>query len=159
MSSQPTVVLTSGVTCSGKSTWARQLESDGWVRLSMDFDAWEMGHTEQPLPADVQRELKIRHKQRLRELVAEGRDVVVDYAFVSRSRRDEYRALAEEAGARVEVVWFDVPADELHRRLEARNAGPRGADAVVVSHDQLDRWIASFEPPAPDEASVRTLRS
>lgn len=153
----PTVILTCGLTCSGKTTYARQLESRGWVRLSVDDEAWRLGHREQPLPADVQRDIKIRQKEALRAHVAAGRDVVVDYALVSRDRREEYRAIAEEAGARVRIVYFDVPADELHRRLAARNAGPRSADTVVVDPERLDRWIATFEPPGPDEHDVVTI--
>lgn len=150
-----TVVLLCGLTCSGKSTYAQSLAEQGFAWLSVDQDAFDAGHTEQPLPAALQREIKIRHKRRLRELIAEGRDVVVDYALPSRSRRDEYRAIAESAGATVELHFLDVPPDELHRRLEARNAGPRGPHAVEVTHAQLDRWIRSFEPPSDDERPVR----
>lgn len=150
-----TVVLLCGLTCSGKSTYARTLAERGFVWLSVDQDAWDAGCREQPLPAALQREIKVAHKRRLRELVAARRDVVLDYALVSRARRDEYRALAEQAGARVELHFLDTPPAELHRRLAARNAGERGPHAVVVAPEQLDRWIASFEPPGPDEHAVR----
>ncbi|WP_296137049.1 ATP-binding protein [uncultured Tessaracoccus sp.] len=140
-----------GLTCSGKSTWASRLADEGWAWLSVDRDAWDLGHVEQPLPGPVQREIKVRHKRKLRELVAQGRDVVLDYALPSRARRDEYRALALATGARVELHHLDVAPDELHRRLARRNAGPRGPHAVAVSHEQLDRWIERFEPPGEDE--------
>lgn len=151
----PTVVLLCGLTCSGKSTYAKALAGRWFVWLSVDQDAHDAGHDEQPLPAALQRDIKIRHKQRLKELVAEGRDVVLDYALPSRARRDEYRSLAEAAGATVELHFLDVPAEELHRRLAARNAGPPGPHAVRVPPEQLDRWITSFEPPTDDERPVR----
>ncbi|MDU7360812.1 MAG: ATP-binding protein [Propionibacteriaceae bacterium] len=154
-----TVVLLCGLTCSGKSTLARQLAEQGFVWLSVDQDAWDAGCREQPLPAAVQREIKVAHKRRVRELVADGRDVVLDYALVSRARRDEYRALAEQAGARVVLLQLDVPAAELHRRLAARNAGPRGPHQVIVAPEQLDKWIATFEPPADDEGAVRVTEA
>lgn len=154
---RPKVILTCGLTCSGKSTYARRLVEEGYVWLSVDEDAWELGYEKHPLPDDVQRSIKIRQRRRLRELVAEGRDVVLEYAFASRSRRDEYRRLARDAGADVEVVYFPVPEDELLRRLAARNAGPRSAHAVVVDEEQLRRWIRTFEPPAPDETDVRIV--
>lgn len=154
-----TVVLLCGLTCSGKSTLARRLAAQGFAWLSVDQDAWDAGCHEQPLPAAVQREIKVAHKRRVRELVADGRDVVLDYALVSKARRDEYRALAEDAGARVVLVHLDVPASELHRRLAARNAGPRGPHQVLVAPEQLDRWIASFEPPAADERAVRVTEA
>ncbi len=148
-----------GLTCSGKSTLARQLAEQGFVWLSVDQDAWDAGCREQPLPPAVQRQIKVEHKRRLRKLVAQGRDVVLDYALVSRARRDEYRALAEDAGARVVLVHLDVPAAELHRRLAARNAGSRGPHQVCVSPEQLDKWIATFEPPADDEGAVRVTEA
>ncbi|WP_297752473.1 hypothetical protein, partial [uncultured Tessaracoccus sp.] len=52
-------------------------------------------------------------------------------------------------------VHLNVPAVELHRRLAARNAGPRGPHQVVVALEQLDKWIATFEAPADDEGAVR----
>lgn len=147
------VVLLCGPTCSGKSTYAARLAERGFVWLSVDADAWAAGHVEQPLPGPVQRDIKVAHKRRLRELVAAGRDVVVDYALASRARRDEYRALARQAGAEVELVYFDVAPDELHRRLAARNAQGPSAHRVLVSPEQLDRWLRSFEPPTADEGA------
>lgn len=155
---RPVVVLLCGLTCSGKSTHARELAERGFVWLSIDRDAWEAGHHEQPLPASVQRDIKIAHKQRIRELVAQGRDVVLDYALASRSRRDEYRAIANEAGADLEVHFMDVPADELRRRLRMRNQLPPGPDVVHVPLDQLERWLLSFEYPGSDEQDVRVFR-
>ena len=148
-----------GLTCSGKSTLARQLAEQGFVWLSVDQDAWDAGCREQPLPPAVQRQIKVEHKRRVRELVAAGHDVVLDYALVSRARRDEYRSLAEDAGARVVLVHLDVPAAELHRRLAARNAGPRGPHQVIVAPEQLDKWIETFEPPTDDEGVVRVTEA
>ena len=106
----------------------------------------------------MQRDIKVAQKRRLRELIAEGRDVVLEYAFASRSRRDEYRRLATEAGAEVSFVFFDVPLDELLRRLDERNAGPRTAHTVIVDPAQVVRWYESFEWPQPDETDVTTIR-
>ena len=152
------VLLLCGLTCSGKSTYAARLAAQGWEWLSIDQDAWAAGHHEQPLPAALQRDLKIAHKQRLRVAVAAGRNVVLDYALPSRSRRDEYRALARDAGAEVRVLFFDVPAAELHRRLAERNAAGPGPHRVHVDPAQLDRWLSSFERPVADEDDVETLR-
>jgi predicted kinase len=153
------VVLTCGLTCSGKSTYARTLEERGYAWLSVDTDSWQLGYERHPLPPDVQRDIRTKQKAMLRELLAEGRDVVLEYAFASRSHRDEYRRLAREAGAaEVGVVFFDVPLEELLRRLEARNAGPRTAHTVIVDPAQLVEWYERFEWPQPDETDVTTIR-
>lgn len=145
------VVLLCGMTCSGKSSYAAGLANIGYEWLSVDAHAWELGHRQQPLPAEVQKQIKIAHKSRIRELVAAGKNVVLDYPLASRSRRDEYRALAQSAGATVELVYFDVPPKELHRRLKNRNEQEPGPHRVRVTAEQLDRWVASFEPPGADE--------
>jgi len=152
------VVLLCGLTCSGKSTHARALAEQGWVWLSVDQDAWDAGHTEQVLPAELQRRIKIDHKRRLREAVAAGRDVVLDYALASRSRRDEYRAIAHEAGAKVELRYFEVPADELRRRLRERNAMEPDPHRMVVPPERLEAWLQNFEPSGPDETDVVVIR-
>lgn len=151
---RPVVRLLCGLTCSGKTTYARGLVDAGWVRLSVDADAWDAGCREQPLPAALQREIKIRHKRELGEHISAGRSVVLDYPLVSRSRRDEYRALALAAGADVEVVFFDVPLPILLDRLAARSAGPAGPDAVRVEPERLRRWSETLEPPDEDEAPI-----
>jgi hypothetical protein len=50
-------------------------------------------------------------------------------------------------------VWFDVPREELRRRLDAR-VGEGGPDSVRVPDDVLDRYLAGFEAPGPEEKDV-----
>lgn len=152
----PRLVLTCGVAGSGKSTYARALAEQGWLRLSIDVEAHGRGLTEHPLPDDVTAEIVAQQRDQLATALRDGRDVVVDYSFWSRARRDEYRTLGSASGADVEIVWFDVPRAELRRRLRLRDT-QSGPDAVHVPDDLLDRYLAGFEPPAPDETDVRRV--
>ncbi|MFC5999137.1 AAA family ATPase [Quadrisphaera sp. GCM10027208] len=79
------VVLMCGPAGSGKSTYARRLEAEGMVRLSIDSELWRRGHPK-PLPStEVHNEIETQLRQRLLELVTAGRDVVLDFSFWSRA--------------------------------------------------------------------------
>ena len=108
-----TVWLLVGLTGSGKTTFAKQLEARGIVRLSVDEEVFarhgrygidyhesEYHEKESPVVADVYR--------RLQGLVAAGRDVVLDAGLWRRADRDEVKKLVEAAGGAWRLVYFDV---------------------------------------------------
>lgn len=92
-----------GIAGSGKTTYAQQLEAGGFVRLSIDEEVWmSSGRYGLDYPAEryaalaADAELRLRH--RLVGLVSAGSDVVIDFSFWSRARRDDYKELVERAG-------------------------------------------------------------
>ena len=149
------LVLMCGVAGAGKSTYARRLEAEGWVRFSIDAEAWERGLREVPLPEDAAAEIRAGQRARIEAALRGGQDVVVDYSFWSRAQRDDYRALGRACGADVEVVHLDVPAGELRRRLALRDTAH--ADDFVVPPEVLEQYLAGFERPGPDEDDVTVL--
>jgi len=136
-----------GLAGSGKSTYARGLEDLGWLRFSIDAEAWARGLREVPLPEDVHAEIQARQRVEIERALRDGRNVVVDYSFWSRAQRDDFRDLGRTCEADVEVVHLDVPVDELRRRLARRRT--RHADDFVVPGDVLEQYIAGFEVPGP----------
>lgn len=148
-----------GLSGAGKSTFARALESTGWLRLSIDVAAWEQGHTEHPLPSGIRDAIVAAQREEIHQALRAGRDVVVDYAFWSREMRDEYRELGRAHGSEVSVVFCDAPVDELRRRLRGRSQRGAGADTVEVSDDLLDQFVSGFERPGPDEVDVKVITS
>lgn len=148
------MVLMCGLAGAGKSTYARGLEDDGFIRLSIDNEAWRDGYTKHPLPVEVTVPIVSRQREELIASLNFGQDVVVDYSFHARSTRDEYRAIARACGASAEVVCFDVPRAELLRRLAVRSAAGAGADSVDVPAELLDAYIDGFEWPQSDEVDV-----
>ncbi len=152
------MVLMCGLAGAGKSTFARSLEALGSLRLSIDHAAWALGHTEHPLPVAVRDEIVARQREQLVAALDAGQDVVVDYSFWSRAMRDEYRGIARALGASAEVVYLEVPREELLRRLARRTERPTGPDAIHVPPELLDDYLAGFEVPAADEPDVRVVR-
>ena len=146
------VWLLAGLTGSGKTTFAkRRLEPAGAVRLSVDeivharhgrygVDYPERNYfaLEAPVVAEV--------REQLVNLVAAGRDVVLDHGLWLRSSRDEWRKLIEEAGGQWRLLYFPVPHEELLRRLLERNQREDG-NALKVTESALTDFYARFEPP------------
>lgn len=148
-----------GLAGAGKSTHAKRLEAAGWLRLSIDVAAWDLGYSVHPLPRDVRDRIVSQQRDALEAALRHGTDVVVDYSFWSRKMRDEYRAIGRSHNAAIEVVFFDVPGDELRRRLRARALRDGGPDAIVVDDALLDQFASGFERPKDDETDVRVVRS
>jgi predicted kinase len=121
----PTVYLLAGLPGSGKTTYAKALESEGVVRLAVD-DEIQARHgvlgvdyaaeEHAGLLAGVLEDLNTQ----LIDHVEAGRDVVLDYGLGPRDERDFYKQLVEEHGGQWCLIHFTVDHSELIRRLERR---------------------------------------
>ncbi len=86
LSAQPEVVLMCGVAGSGKTTYAKDLETRGYVRLSVDEEIWRRfgsyGVDYEPDKYEEHTEGARRVlRERLLSLVAQGSNVVIDSSF------------------------------------------------------------------------------
>lgn len=151
---KPTLHLMVGLPGSGKTTRAKELEIEhNALRLTpdewhlhlfghdMDTDLHDDRHTrvEQVMWTVAQRALKL------------GVNVIMDFGFWGRDERDGLRRQAQLLGADFQIHFMDVPLDELHRRIEARNAKV-GEDAVFrVTREELQLWNSWFQRPTPEE--------
>lgn len=122
---RPRVVLLCGVAGSGKTTYAKQLEAQGYVRLSIDEEVWaRFGRYGIDYDPAKYPQLSATAEEALRAslltLVEQGRDVVVDFSFWQRATRDRYKRLVEAGGG----TWrlFHLKADPvlLRERLDSR---------------------------------------
>ncbi len=140
---------------SGKTTYARGLESDGFVRLSIDEEAWALGLDQQPLPEPVAARIEARLTDRLLELVHAGVDVVIDFSFWSRRKRLQYRALLAEVGVSAETVYLTTSREVVLERVAARRGAH--ADHVVLDHATAAHYFDHFEPPTEDEGPLTVI--
>ncbi|RSN48280.1 AAA family ATPase [Actinomadura sp. WAC 06369] len=145
-----TVWLLAGLTGSGKTTFAKTLESRGVVRLSVDelvFARHGRYGVDYPEPDYPAKEAPVLAEvcRRMVELAASGHDVVLDHGLWRRADRDAAKAMVQAAGARWRLVYFDVDRTELARRLTERNRRA-DANALTVTESALDDFIARFEP-------------
>src|SRR6478609_822279 len=112
---QPTLFLTVGLPCTGKTTAARRIEIEHNA-LRLTKDEWVKalyGHENPPSAQDVVEGRLIEIGLRALEL---GNDVVIDFGLWSRDERSALRQAAADLGARVEVRYFELAPDEQRRR-------------------------------------------
>jgi predicted kinase len=156
---QPEVVLMCGLAGSGKTTYAKQLETEGYVRLSIDEELWHsFGRYGIDYSTERYGELSEIVERRLRErlitYIVGGADVVVDFSFWKRQDRDAYKALVDAHGGRWRLVYLDVPSSELRRRLQLRS-GRFDADAAFpIDEPVFERYLTMFEQPLGEGEEV-----
>jgi predicted kinase len=148
----PTAYLLCGLPASGKTTWAKQLEKEGAVRLTLDermlakydltiFDE-EYGHR-----AAEEKE-QIWHEAR--KYLELGLDVVLDWSLWSQDARAEWVAKISAAGHDYKLYYLNTSLDVLRQRLASRNAQD-SRTTHVIPLEEFDRFAPIFEPPSAAE--------
>lgn len=153
------VVLICGVSGSGKTTLAHRLEAEGYRRISADEIAWRRhGAALANMPAEMKRDAYLHAAAELEEELAgilavdDGCKVVVDATLCKRAKRDSIRDVCMRAGIDPLLIYLDVPAGELRRRLSQRKGS--GPDDQLVSEKELESYVRNFEVPASDEPHI-----
>lgn len=146
------VVLMCGVAGSGKTTFSKKLEAEGFVRLSIDEEVWSTyGRYGVDYPPEKYGEyLEESHKRirnKLIKLTQENRKIVLDSSFWSRAERDEYKQLTEENGGKWKLIYLKVDANELRRRLKIRSERFDANAAFPITEEILSSFLEGFEEP------------
>ena len=145
------LILLCGLPGSGKTTKARQLESDllavrlcpdDWMaRLGIDIFDQQARAAIESLQWDV-----------ALELLRRGGVVVIEWGVWSRSERDELRKSARSLGARVELRYLAAPLEVLWQRVQQRGLEQRWP--VPLTYENLVEYEAMFEPPDAEELDL-----
>lgn len=145
----PHVVFMCGAAGSGKTTTARALEAEGFTRLSIDAEAcargW-LGVITREQAAVIDAELR----ERLDCLLAEGRDVVLDYSFSTAAMRDAFRGRLPVHDP--VTVFVRTPRATALARLSRR--AEAGGDGVVIDPAAAAAYFDDFEVPTPAEGPL-----
>ena len=147
-----------GISGSGKTTYAKTLENNGFVRLSLDELMWNRyGASYMEQTIERQREVTIPVESELKELLLNevkcGNNVVVDMCMCKRAQRDAYRSMLSETKAHVELHYCHTDLETLKTRIEKRNKNT-GPDAAFVPIHQLEKFNMGFQVPEDDELAV-----
>ncbi|MGY1915425.1 AAA family ATPase [Blastococcus sp. SYSU DS0973] len=134
--SGPELVVLAGLQGSGKSTWTARTLAGTHTVVSKDH--WPNARRREA------RQLRV-----VADLLAEGRDVVVDNTNPSPDERAPLIALARKAGVPVRAVWIDTPLEV----CLARNAAREGRAKVPLAG--LLGTRARFVPPSTAEGFDR----
>ncbi len=143
---QARLVLLCGLPASGKSTLARQLaDSIGGVRF--DPDEWMPALGVDLFDEEFRARLESEFWALAQRLLKLGNPVILEWGFWVRSERDEKRNFARSLGIPVELRYFDVPYEELQRRV-----ADRGADGgIPITPQLMESYRAVFQPPTDEE--------
>src|SRR4026207_511898 len=147
MMRQPTLFLTVGLPCSGKTTAARRIEIEQRA-LRLTKDEWVKalyGHENPPSAQDVIEGRLIEIGLRALEL---GNNVVIDYGLWGREERDALRQAAADLGATVEMRYFELTPVEQRSRLDQRLA-EASHTTWHISEEELVEWAATMDIPTP----------
>lgn len=129
---EPVIALVGGLIGSGKSTLAQALAAEtGWRVISSDMTRKTLAGLEPiaPSPPSALRSLYTptwddhvyeRMSELTAALLAQGRSVLLDATFASRTRRQSIARLASESRARAMFIECVCPPAEALARLDAR---------------------------------------
>ena len=152
------VVMLCGVSGSGKTYLAKRLARDfGHVRVSSDALLWNRyGDAFPSLPAEQRQAafmaVNAELERDVARLLAEGKKVAVDVTHCKRAKRDRIRELCARFGVDPVLVYLATPPAVLRQRLATRQG--IGPDDQLVPEQDLARFLANFQPPAPSESPI-----
>lgn len=141
-----------GVSGSGKTTYAKDREKEGYVRLSIDEQVWEeYGQINVDFPSKsyerytelIEGKLRIR----LIELLQIGENVVLDFSFWNREKRMEYRALIENHHGIVKLIYLKASLSVLQSRLQKRNQEVQANAPYEITDKILQTFYSGFDEP------------
>ena len=115
------ILLLKGLPASGKSTYAKKLTDDGWVRVNKD-DLRAMLHNGKWSKINEQQILRIRDNIIIDSLKS-GKSVVVDDTNFAVKHSNRVKEIAKEYNAKFETKFFDTPVEEcIKRDLKRQNS-------------------------------------
>ena len=155
------LVITHGLSGSGKSTAARQLiladPRAATVMLRSDVERKRLHglnpHEDSRSPhhqgiysESATADTYWRLAQMSEVLLASGWSVVADATFLEPGQRDLMRAVAQRAGADFRILHCQAPLSELQRRIRTRGPDASEADLTVLAGQ-----LAGYAPLSADE--------
>jgi predicted kinase len=128
---RPVLIAFCGLPGSGKTALAKDREkSAGAVRINAD--EWVADLDVDFFNFDFRNKLQVRLYSLGERLLELGTSIIFEDGLWTRDERDTHRKIARDLGATIHMHNFDLPLDELWRRVEVRDAvGASGVGADI----------------------------
>lgn len=140
----PKLIITCGVSGSGKSTYAKELVKEGWWEINRDFwrfkqycggvQDWSLYKFTKEREAFVT--FLCEHDWDY--AVDNHKDVVVSNTNLNKKDHDYWKAKADKAGYEFEVRYFPITLTEAMKRDKKRGALAVGQDVLFA---QWQKWL------------------
>jgi len=153
--SRPTMYVMVGLPASGKTTRARQLETDCRA-LRLSPDEWMIPLFAQAEAGGKRDVLEGRLVWLAIRILEVGVDVIVDFGVWSKDERSALRHLAAQAGADCELVYLAVEQAEQRHRVDARFAADPQSTLQIHPGD-LALHREQFQAPDHDELTSQAV--
>jgi predicted kinase len=145
----PTLFLTVGLPCCGKTTAALRIETDHDA-LRLTKDEWMKALYGAENPPDVSDVIEGRLIAIAMRALTLGSNVVVDFGLWSRDERSALRHAAEQVGAST-VLWYAPVTIEEQRQRNALRLDSDPHSTWPMSDEELEAWAAQFDVPTAGE--------
>lgn len=151
------VIMMCGVCGSGKTTFAKKKEKEGFIRISIDEEMWKLyGARGIDYPNDNYEELSSIVESKLQNdivnYIKEDKNLVIDFSFWSKSNRKYYKNFLEELGADIQLIYLKIDKEALKKRIESRNKN-HDANSQFIDEKTFEMYYNGFEDPK-DEGEV-----
>lgn len=149
-----------GPIAAGKSTLARSLaESNSGVRFAID--EWMHALYGPDRPESMNMGWLVPRLARCHDMIwsvasqvlARGKDVVMEPGLMTQAERAAFRAQAEAAGRGVRMHFVDAPRDVRLARLNSRNLERGETFSFEVTPAMFEFMEARYEAPSEDECA------
>ncbi|MNC05189.1 hypothetical protein D3C75_526520 [compost metagenome] len=82
------------------------------------------------------------------QFILDKKQIVVDSSFWSRSERNKYKRIIENAGGEWKLIYLKVHPDELRQRLKIRSQRFDANAAFTITEELLTTFLNGFEEPS-----------
>lgn len=154
----PKVIMTCGLICCGKTTYAKKLcRENHFVLLSVDeITLALLGNDPGELLDGYVEKLEGYFYEKSLEIISDGIGVVMDWGLWTKAERDYARSFYRSHGIDMEIHYLKISEKEWKNRICGRNkeVTASGGGAYIVDEGLAAKVISLFEEPSDSECDV-----
>jgi len=156
----PAIIITHGLSGSGKTTVAGKLATQGAIHIRSDIERKRLyGLTAEArsgsgldgglYTAQGSRRTYAKLAELAQVIIAAGYSVIVDATFLKQAERTAFQRIAADSRVPYAILDFQAPVEILRQRIRQREQV--GTDASEATTAVLERQLVGHEPLAADE--------